>query len=285
MKLAVPGYLENLSSSLHQLQQANRYCNVSIATRGGQYVPAHSVVLLGSGSPVLHQILQSRAYYQFLIVDDFQHESLAVIQNIIESLYTGHVEVTADNAKMLTRLYRLLQLDKFAEVCDELILNHGTEGYTNFRSNIDVSDKNCDSDNSVNENMFPKLQNEEENEEILDLQVIKSENLENERNRDDFTYIRKYGHDDDNVDQCKNDFTENQSISYYESQGEDSVSETPDNANRRDDSCVLVKPFVHSPNKYCENLTNDFTQNPCLDNDGINGEFASSFQRKKKGNI
>ena len=290
MKLAVPGYLENLSSSLHQLQQANRYCNVSIATRDGQYVPAHSVVLLGSGSPVLHQILQSRAYYQFLIVDDFQHESLGVIQNIIESLYTGHVEVTADNAKMLTRLYRLLQLDKFAEVCDELILNHGTEGCTNFRSNNAVSDKNCVSNNSVNESRFPLLQNEEENEEILDLQVVKCENPENwDNERNGFTSIKRYGHDDDNVvHQVQNNFIENQSISFdesWQSQHEDLVSETLENPMQRDEACALIKPLALLPNEHCGNLITNRLKNPYSDKDGINVGFASSFPRNKKGTL
>ena len=121
MKTAVPGYLENLSSFLHQLQQANRYCDVSIATQEGQFIPAHSVILLASGSPALHNIVQSGPDGRLHVVHVYllKAESASVIQRVVESLYTGCVEVTAHNAKSLSRCYRQLQLDRFAEACDK----------------------------------------------------------------------------------------------------------------------------------------------------------------------
>ena len=124
MDIAIPDYLHDLFHNLYQLQQADRHCDVSIATCENSHVPAHSLILIGSGSTMLNEILWRRSHGGHLVVEDFRHESSAVIQSFVKSLYTGHipVDVTFENMETLKSLYRLAKLDKFLDVIDNFLM-------------------------------------------------------------------------------------------------------------------------------------------------------------------
>ena len=122
MDIAIPDYLHDLFHNLYQLQQADRHCDVSIATCENSHVPAHSLILIGSGSTMLNEILWRRSHGGHLVVEDFRHESSTVIQSFVKSLYTGHVDVTSENVESLKSLYRLTKLDKFVDVIDNFLM-------------------------------------------------------------------------------------------------------------------------------------------------------------------
>ena len=121
MKIVVPGYQQDICHYLYSLQQANIYCNVVIATRDGLdlLIPAHSIVLFASQSPVLQGILQGAVGKQHFVIQDFDHESACVLQSMVKSLYTGQVEFTTATIEPLKCLYKRLLLDKFVAVCEE----------------------------------------------------------------------------------------------------------------------------------------------------------------------
>ena len=119
-ELSVPGYQHDLCRYLYSLQQANLHCNVAIATRDRHDVHAHSLVLIASGSPMLHQLLQGGPETNFYIITNFEYENSEIVQTMVKSLYTGKIEATADNIKSLKALYQYLQLEKFVEVCDKI---------------------------------------------------------------------------------------------------------------------------------------------------------------------
>ena len=76
---------------------------------------------MGSGSTMLHQILWRRSRDCHLMVEDFRHESSAVIQSFVKSLYTGHIDVASENVESLKSLYRLAKLEKFVDVIDNFL--------------------------------------------------------------------------------------------------------------------------------------------------------------------
>ena len=71
---------------------------------------------------MLHQIVSSRSECCPLVVEDFVHESTAVIQSFVKSLYTGRVEVTSDNVESLKSLYRSAKLEKFVDAIDNFMI-------------------------------------------------------------------------------------------------------------------------------------------------------------------
>ena len=121
MRKSVQGYQQDLCHYLYSLQQANFYCDVAIATRDGLdlLIPAHSIVLFGSQSPILQGILEGTVGKQHFVISDFDNESACVIQSMVKSLYTGEIEFTTEMIEPLKSLYKSLLLHKFVAVCEE----------------------------------------------------------------------------------------------------------------------------------------------------------------------
>ena len=71
---------------------------------------------------MLHQMVRSRSECCPLVVEDFIHESTAVVQSFVKSLYTGRVEVTSDNVESLKSLYLSAKLDKFVDAIDNFMI-------------------------------------------------------------------------------------------------------------------------------------------------------------------
>ena len=120
MKIVLQRYQQDICHYLYSLQQANIYCNVVIATRDGlDLIPAHSIVLFASQSPVLQGILQGAVGKQHFVINDFENESACVLRSMVKSLYTGEVEFTTETIEPLKCLYKRLLLHKFVAFCEE----------------------------------------------------------------------------------------------------------------------------------------------------------------------
>ena len=151
--LLVPGL-----KRLNMQRRQNHLCDATLVTKDGREFKAHRNVL-SAASPFLFKLLQSDMKESLEGIVQFKEISGAVMEDVLEFIYTGSVELTQDNSKDLiaTANYLLIpglknlstqflerQISKsncistfyFAEMyqCDDLITNTRKFIHANFAS-------------------------------------------------------------------------------------------------------------------------------------------------------
>ncbi|XP_042221150.1 actin-binding protein IPP-like, partial [Homarus americanus] len=112
-------YPNTLLNTLYTLWNSQQFCDVEIST-GGSVVKAHRVIL-SAGSP----------YFQAIFTSGFAEETQSSIEmksikhniliQIITFMYTGDIEVTAENAEELVVAADMMHMDYVLRVCTNFI--------------------------------------------------------------------------------------------------------------------------------------------------------------------
>ena len=147
-----------LAKRLNMMRRQDHLCDMTLATKDGKEFKAHRNVLYAA-SPFFFKLFQSDMKENRERIVRFEEISGAVMEDVLEFIYTGSVEVTQENSKDLiaTANYLLIpglknlsgqfleqQITKsncistfyFAEMyqCDELITNTRKFIHANFAS-------------------------------------------------------------------------------------------------------------------------------------------------------
>ena len=147
-----------LAMRLNMLRNQDHLCNITLVTNDGKEFKAHRNVL-SAASPFFCKLLQSNMKENREGIVRFEEISGAVMEDVLEFIYTGSVEVTQENSKDLIAAANYLhipglkklsgrfpegQMSKsncistfyFAEIyqCDELIANTRKFIHANFAS-------------------------------------------------------------------------------------------------------------------------------------------------------
>jgi len=147
-----------LAKRLNMMRRQNHLCDVTLVTKDDKEFKAHRNVLTAA-SPLFCKLLQSDMKENREGIVRFEEISGSVMEDVLEFMYTGSVEVTQENSKDLIAAANYLlmpglkkrsgrflerQMDKsncistfyFAEMyqCDELITNSRKFIHANFVS-------------------------------------------------------------------------------------------------------------------------------------------------------
>ena len=147
-----------LAKRLNMLRRKDHLCDITLVTKGDKEFKAHRNVL-SAASPFFFKLLQSDMKENREGIVRFEEISGAVMEDVLEFIYTGSVEVTQENCKDLIAAANYLlipglkklsgqfveqQITKsncistfyFAEMyqCDELITNTRKFIHANFAS-------------------------------------------------------------------------------------------------------------------------------------------------------
>ena len=147
-----------LAKRLNMLRRQDHFCVITLVTKDDKEFKAHRNVL-SAASPFFSKLLQSNMKENQEGIVRFEEISAAVMEDVLEFIYTGSVEVTQENSKDLIAAANYLlipglkklsgrflerQITKsncistfyFAEMyqCDELITNTRKFIHANFAS-------------------------------------------------------------------------------------------------------------------------------------------------------
>ena len=89
-----------LAKRLNMLRRQDHLCDVTLATKDGKEFKAHKNVL-SAASPLFFKLLQSDMKENREGIVRFEEISGAVMEDVLEFIYTGSVEVTQENCKDL----------------------------------------------------------------------------------------------------------------------------------------------------------------------------------------
>ena len=147
-----------LAKRLNMLRRRDHLCDITLVTKDGKEFKAHRNVL-SAASPFFCKLLQSNMKENREGIVRFEEISAAVMEDVLEFIYTGSVEITQGNSKDLIAPANYLHIPGmkkhsgrflerqmsnsncistyyFAEMyqCDELISNTRKFIYVNFAS-------------------------------------------------------------------------------------------------------------------------------------------------------
>ncbi|XP_042229450.1 kelch-like protein 40b [Homarus americanus] len=114
-------YPNTLLDTLYTLRNSQQFCDAEIST-GGSVVKAHRVIL-SAGSPYFQAMFTSRLAEETQSSIEMKSIKPNILTQIIRFMYTGNIEVTAENAQELVVAADMLQMNYVLSVFTNFLKN------------------------------------------------------------------------------------------------------------------------------------------------------------------
>ena len=109
-----------LAKRLHMLRRQDHLCDVTLVTKDDKEFKAHRNVL-SAASPFFYKLLQSDMKENREGIVRFEEISGAVMEDVLEFIYTGSVEVTEENSKDLIAAANYLLIPGLKKLCGRFL--------------------------------------------------------------------------------------------------------------------------------------------------------------------
>ncbi|XP_052074480.1 zinc finger protein 11-like [Mytilus californianus] len=117
--LTIPSHIEDLTKCMYELQQDGKFCDAGLECKDG-VIFVHKLVLMACRSPYLRNQLVSESEGERVYVS-LKNYSLKTVCCLVQTLYTGQINISQENEVDFSRLCEMIGLDKIKSAAENLI--------------------------------------------------------------------------------------------------------------------------------------------------------------------